>query len=179
MWQVSPTASVLPWQSWNPPNRPAAPPAIDTTTGARPAFVTVTSWFGEVVPTGTSPKSKRVAETRNRGATPFPLKSNENGCPLIDPEVEPVSGPADGGVNWYVMWQVSPTASVLPWQSWKPPKSPAAPPAIETVAGATPTFVTATCWSGDVSPTCTSPNSRRVGEMRNLGPTPVPLNANE
>ena len=62
--------------------------------------MTVTCWFGEVVPTGTSPKSKRVAETRKRGATPLPLKSKPNGWPLIEPEVEPVSGPADGGVNW-------------------------------------------------------------------------------
>ena len=79
------------------------------------------------------------------------------------------------------MWQVSPTASVLPWQSWKPPKSPPAPPAIETTTGPDPTFFTVTCWSGDVLPTCTRPKSRRVGVIRNSGlsATPVPLNANE
>src|ERR1043166_7883220 len=108
MWQVSPTASVLPWQSWKPPKSPAAPPAIETTAGASPIFVTASCWSGEVWPTGTSPKSNRVAETPNLGSTPVPLKANENGCPLIEPDVEPVSGPAAGGVNWYEMWQVSP-----------------------------------------------------------------------
>ena len=100
MWQVSPTASVLPWQSWKPPKSPPAPPAIDTSTDARPTFVTETCWFGEVVPRITSPKSNRVGVMRNFGATPVPLKSNANGWPLIEPRVEPVSGPADGGVNW-------------------------------------------------------------------------------
>ena len=100
MWQVSPTARVLPWQSWKPPKSPAAPPAIETTTGARPMFVTATCWSGDVSPTCTSPKSNRVPEIRNLGATPVPLKANANGWPLIEPEVEPVSGPAEGGVNW-------------------------------------------------------------------------------
>ena len=100
MWQVSPTASVLPWQSWKPPKSPPAPPAIETATGATPIFVTAICWPGEVSPTWTSPKSSRVGEMRNFGSTPVPLKSNANDWPLIVPEVEPVSGPAEGGVNW-------------------------------------------------------------------------------
>ena len=84
------------------------------------------------------------------------------------------------------MWQESPGWSVLPWQSWKPPKSPAAPPAIERVCGEELTLVTVTCWFADVSPTCTRPNSNRVGEMRNVDlgivpngiPVPEKSNAN-
>src|SRR5581483_9268306 len=62
------------------------------------------------------------------------------------------------------MWQVPPTASVCPWQSWEPPKSPAAPPASETTTGPRPTFFTVTCWPGDVFPTATLPKSNRVGD---------------
>ena len=65
------------------------------------------------------------------------------------------------------MWQESPGGSVWPWQSWKPPKSPAAPPAIETTIGDDVAFVTVTCWFGEVCPTLTSPKSNRVGVIRN------------
>ena len=65
------------------------------------------------------------------------------------------------------MWQESVGWSVLPWQSWKPPKSPAAPPAIETTIGDDVTLVTVACWFADVCPTLTSPNSKRVGVIRN------------
>ena len=37
---------------------------------------------------------------RNLGSTPVPPKANAKGWPLIVPEVDPVSGPAEGGVNW-------------------------------------------------------------------------------
>src|SRR5581483_4649936 len=65
------------------------------------------------------------------------------------------------------MWQLAPGASVCPWQSWDPPKTPAAPPARETTIGDEVAFVTVTCWSGDVFPTTTSPKSNRVGVIRN------------
>jgi hypothetical protein len=112
-----------------------------------------------------SPKSKEVGEIR-KPSTPLPLKVKANAWPLMLPEVLPESGPSDGGVNWYVMWQESPGLSVFPWQSWKPPKSPAAPPAMLTTIGAGDTFVTVTDWSGEVPPTATSPKSRSVGVIR-------------
>src|SRR6266540_1462339 len=170
----SPTARVRPWQSCTPPNWPAPPPAPETVTGATPTIVTVTFCSGDVVPTTTLPKSKRVGVIRNCGPTPMPLKSKANGWPFRVPDVLPLASPGAPGVNAYENVQDSPTASVRPWQSCTPPNWPAPPPAPETVTGATPTFVTVTSWSGDVVPSWTSAKSKPVGETRNFGATPLP-----
>src|SRR6478672_1893418 len=74
------------------------------------------------------------------------------------------------------MWQESPGLRVLPWQSWKPPKSPAAPPAMLTTWALKEALVTVTDWLGEVVPSVTSPKSNEVGEIRKAAfSTPFPL----
>jgi hypothetical protein len=68
------------------------------TTEVFETFVIVTIWDGEVVPTGTLPKSNPAGVIEKR-RMPVPVNVKANGSPFQFPLVLPVTGPRAVGVN--------------------------------------------------------------------------------
>ena len=163
MWQESPGASVLPWQSWKPPKSPPAPPAIETTTGRRADVRHRHLLVGRGVSHLHLPELEARRRDEELGPDAVALEvererlavDRARGRSSVRPGgrrrelVGDVAGVADGERLALAVLEAAEVA--------------AAPPAIETTTGATPMFVTATCWSADVWPTGTSPKSSRVG----------------